>query len=272
MKTLENQTLFYDEDCPLCKVYTLGFIRGGMLDKNGRTKYSQMSSHEENLVDIKRSCNEIALLNHENGTVIYGIDSLLKIIGNSFPIIEKVGKIQPVHSVLKQLYSFISYNRKVIIPNNSDSEARLKCIPDFNFTYRLLYLIIGVMSTSFILSFFLRDTIVIFSNSIISMAAFVTGLLVFQGICIHRLDNKTILNYLGNLMTTIMMGNLILSPIVIANHFLPINQIGLISYFFFAVILAQLEHNRRVTLLKLPNYLTFSWIIYLTLIILTSLI
>lgn len=36
MKTLQNQTLLYDEDCPLCQVYTTGFIKAKMLDENGR--------------------------------------------------------------------------------------------------------------------------------------------------------------------------------------------------------------------------------------------
>jgi hypothetical protein len=37
MKTLTNQTLLYDEDYPLCRVYTSGFIKAGMLGQNGET-------------------------------------------------------------------------------------------------------------------------------------------------------------------------------------------------------------------------------------------
>ena len=36
MKTLENQTLLFDEDCPLCRIYTSRFIKAGMLDENGK--------------------------------------------------------------------------------------------------------------------------------------------------------------------------------------------------------------------------------------------
>ncbi len=32
MKTLENQTLLYDEDCPLCQAYTSAFVKTGILD------------------------------------------------------------------------------------------------------------------------------------------------------------------------------------------------------------------------------------------------
>ena len=40
MKTLEDQTLLYNEDCLLCRAYTLGFIKAGMLDENGKKSYS----------------------------------------------------------------------------------------------------------------------------------------------------------------------------------------------------------------------------------------
>jgi predicted DCC family thiol-disulfide oxidoreductase YuxK len=36
MKTLENHTLFYDKDCPMCNIYTARFIKTKMLDANGR--------------------------------------------------------------------------------------------------------------------------------------------------------------------------------------------------------------------------------------------
>ena len=69
MKTLENQTLLYDEDCPLCSVYTTSFIKSGMLDQNGRKPYCQLAPEDQSFVDIKRATNEIALVDNENKTV-----------------------------------------------------------------------------------------------------------------------------------------------------------------------------------------------------------
>ncbi|MGO4771061.1 hypothetical protein ACEN2I_05320 [Flavobacterium sp. W22_SRS_FK3] len=115
MKTLENQTLLYDEDCPLCSLYTTGFVKSGMLDENGRKSYCQLSAEEQRFVDLQRAPNEIALIDNTTKTVIYGIDSLIKVVGFSFPIIEKIAIIKPFHFILKKMYSFISYNRKVII-------------------------------------------------------------------------------------------------------------------------------------------------------------
>lgn len=133
MKTLENQTLLYDEDCPLCSLYTTGFVKSGMLDENGRKSYCQLSDEEQSFVDLKRAPNEIALINNKTKTVTYGIDSLIKVVGFSFPLIEKIATVKPIHFVLKKMYSFVSYNRKVIIPGIVKEENKLECTPDFNY-------------------------------------------------------------------------------------------------------------------------------------------
>lgn len=104
MKKLHHQTLLYDEDCPLCNAYTAGFIKAGMLDKAGRKPYSHINEGDA-FVDANRARNEIALVDYQNGTVTYGVDSLLKVIGHSFPLIEKAGRAKPVHWLLKKLYS-----------------------------------------------------------------------------------------------------------------------------------------------------------------------
>ena len=109
MKTLNNHTILYDEDCPLCNAYTSTFINTKMLDEEGRKPYCKISNHEREFVDIERAANEIALVDNEKNQVIYGIDSLLKIIGFSFPVIEKIGNFTPVNYLLRKLYSFISY-------------------------------------------------------------------------------------------------------------------------------------------------------------------
>ena len=151
MKTLENQTLLYDEDCPICSLYTTGFVKSGMLDENGRKSYCQLSTEEQNFVDLKRAPNEIALINNETKTVTYGIDSLIKVIGFSFPLIEKIATVKPIHFILKKLYSFVSFNRKVIIPGNVKEENKLQCTPDFNYKYRFLFIGFALTFTSFIL-------------------------------------------------------------------------------------------------------------------------
>lgn len=93
MKTLNNHTLIYDNECPLCDLYSKGFIKSGMLSENGREAFTELSLSNEKLIDLNRAKNEIALVDFKKNIVIYGLDSLLLIIGNSFPTLEKIAFI-----------------------------------------------------------------------------------------------------------------------------------------------------------------------------------
>lgn len=262
MKTLNNHTLIYDKDCPLCQVYTSGFIKSKMLDTNGRKAFSTINTNDLEHIDINRASNEIALIDTKNKTVYYGINSLLKVIGHSFPIIEKIGNLKPINFLLKKLYSFISYNRKVIIPSKNITEGKLQCTPTYSFKYRLLYLLFTVIVTTLVL-FKFSKLIPNFPNSTIErefVLAFAQ--IIFQGLFILKLEKKVILNYLGNLMTVSLMGSLILIPLLLINSVTKVPELTNLLCFGLTVGFMFLEHVRRIKLLKLPSYLSYSWVIY----------
>lgn len=262
MKTLENQTLLYDEDCPLCSLYTTGFVKSGMLDENGRKSYCQLSAEEQSFVDLKRAPNEIALIDNKSKTVIYGIDSLIKVIGFSFPLIEKIATIKPVHYVLKKMYSFVSYNRKVIIPGNVKEENKLQCIPDFNYKYRFMFIGFALTVTTFILFGYSNLIPSLPKSSITREVTLALGQIVFQSLFLLKFDKQTILNYAGNIMTVSLMGSLILSPILILSNFILLPKIFVLGWFGVTVLIMFLEHFRRIKILKLPFYLSYTWILY----------
>ncbi len=262
MRTLENQTLLYDEDCPLCRVYTSAFINAGMLDENGKKPYCKLSNEEQNFIDVKRASNEIALVDNENKTVIYGIDSLLKVIGFSFPWMEKIGNIKPIKFFLKKLYSFISYNRKVIIPSKINKEIKLQCVPDFSYKYRILYILFTSIVTTLVLSKFSTLLGILPKSTIFRELILALGKTVFQSLFIFKLDKKVITNYIGNLMTVSLMGSILLIPILILNVFFNIPELFILGWFGITVLLMLIEHSRRTKLLELPFYLSITWIIY----------
>ena len=244
MKTLENQTLLYDEDCPLCRVYTSGFIKAGMLDENGKKPYCQLSDEEQNFIDVKRASNEIALVDNENKTVIYGIDSLLKVIGFSFPWMEKIGNLKPIKFILKKLYSFISYNRKVIIPSKIKKEIKLQCVPDFNFKYRILYIMFAVVSSSLLLNKF-NDNL-----TILKTILFTTVLILIQSIILFKLSKKIMLSYIGNFTTSILFGTLLLLPIIVLKSFINIPENTFHFYFCFIISITIIDIVRRIQIIK----------------------
>lgn len=262
MKTLENQTLLYDEDCPLCSVYTTSFIKSGMLDQNGRKPYCQLAPEDQSFVDIKRATNEIALVDNKNKTVIYGIDSLLKVIGFSFPWMEKVGTTKPIHLFLKKLYSFISYNRKVIIPSKAKEENKLQCTPDFSYKYRLIYIGISIIITTFTL-FNYSNLIPDVPKSSFSREFLVAfGQIIFQIIFLLKLDKRTIINYVGNLMTVSFLGSIMLMPMLVLNQLINLPITLVLIWFRITVLIMFKEHLRRIKILNLPFYLCFTWGLY----------
>jgi len=244
MKTLENQTLLYDEDCPLCRVYTSGFIKAGMLDENGKKPYCQLSDEEHNFIDVKRASNEIALVDNENKKVIYGIDSLLKVIGFSFPWMEKIGNLKPIKFFLKKLYSFISYNRKVIIPSKIKKEIKLQCVPDFNYKYRILYILFVIVASSLLINKF-NDNF-LFSKTLL----FTSVLLLIQNILLLKFSKEIVLNYLGNFTTSILFGTLLLLPIIILKSFVNLSEITYQFYFYFIISVIIIEIVRRIQIIK----------------------
>lgn len=261
MKTLANQTLLYDEDCPLCQAYTGAFVKTGMLDEKGRKPYAELNENELTFVDKEKAVNEIALIDRENKTVTYGVDSLLKVIGYSFPTIRKIGNIKPVKFLLEKLYSLVSYNRKVIVPGKTNN-SELQCTPSFNYRYRFIYMLFATMVTAVTL-FYYSDLLPIvpkgnFSREVI----LVVGQLAFQAILLIKHDNKTILNYLGNVITVSLIGSLLLLPVLLVNSFVPLPEVIILVWFGATVLIMFTEHYRRVKTLQLPGYLCFTWIVY----------
>lgn len=271
MKTLANQTLLYDEDCPLCQAYTTGFIKTGMLDKNGKKPFTNLTDEEHSFVDFKRASNEIALVDNKNKTVIYGIDSLLKVIGNSFPWIEKVGKVRPVKYLLKKLYSFISYNRKVIIPNKKANDTVLQCVPSFNYKYRIIYIIFALLLTALTLSNYSKLIPNLPNGNFGRELIIAFGQIVFQSMFLLKLGSRTLLNYIGNLMTVSLAGSILLTPVLLLNQFINIPEIIILAWFAITALLLFIEHFRRIKILELPTALSFTWVIYRVIVLLAIL-
>ena len=262
MKTLTDHTLLYDEDCPMCNIYTSGFIKANMLDKNGRKPFATLSDDEQTYVDLDKAKNEIALVDTKNKKVLYGIDSLLKVIGNSFPWMEKVGNWKPVNFFLKKLYKFISYNRKVIAPSKIVTENNIQCVPTFNVKYRLLYIVLATLFTAIVLFQYAEMITFIPSGNFGRELLLAVGQIGFQYVFIQKLSQQKQLHYIGNLVTVSVMGSLFLAPILLLNYFIPVNEYVVLGWFGLTVNLMILEHYRRVSILGLPKFLTLTWILY----------
>lgn len=257
MKTLENRTLIYDSDCPMCNIYSKGFTKCGMLNKNSREAFSEMSDSTRKIIDFQRSKNEIALINTENNSVVYGLDSLLFIIGNSFPLLEKIAKIPPLYWFFKRLYKLVSYNRKQMVPSSKD-ETENACVPDFNVKYRITYIALVLLFSAYILSLYNAKMFPFFSQHFELKLFICTMQIIWQTVFLGWFLKGKFWDYLGNMMTVSLLGTFLLTPVLLVDF----SENFYFIYFGIVVLLMFLEHLRRCRILKIGLFPTLSWMAF----------
>ena len=261
MKTLKDHVILYDAVCPMCTIYTKGFIKAGMLDADGRAPYQAMHGDLKKLVNGKRAVNEIALVNRRTGAVHYGVQSLFRIIENSLPFFKPLFR-WPLFALLADgLYKFISFNRRVIVPA---SDAKPKYEPQFKPAYRLAYLVITWFVTALILNQYGETiTAVIPAGNFYREFAICGGQLIWQGLIISALNKKRLWDYLGNMMTISVAGSLLLLlGMGILKSFSVTHSLIYTAYFMAVAGAMFLEHIRRTGLLNVSGWLTASWVLY----------
>lgn len=257
MKTLNNHTLIYDNECPMCNLYSKGFTQYGMLAEKGREAFTEISAGNKNLIDFDRAKNEIALIDHDHNKVVYGLDSLLLIIGNSFPTLAKIARVPPLSWFFKRLYSFVSYNRKQIIPSPKEYTEE-SCIPDFNLKYRIAYIAFVVFFSAYILSIFSVKLGMGLEQNFGRELSVCLGQILWQTLFLKTYLKEKLWDYLGNMMTVSLLGTFLLIPAL----FTGFSPVFYSMYFGIVVFVMFLEHIRRGKILKL-NYLpTISWMMF----------
>ena len=88
---MNSKVLIYDDNCPLCSWYSSLFVKYGLLPADGRKAFSSLESSMLNFIDYDRGRNEIPLLDKTSGKVFYGVDALLEILGQRYPLIKHTG-------------------------------------------------------------------------------------------------------------------------------------------------------------------------------------
>ena len=228
--------------------------------KNGREAYQNMPAAICPLVDKQRAANEIALVNTQSGEVTYGVQSLFKIIGHALPVFNLLFKFKPFVYLMRKLYAFISYNRKVIIP----AKIKVNTIqPTFKIQYRLAYLIFTWLITAYILTAYAHLLTHFVPLGGAYREYFICGgQMFFQGVVIFFYKKDQLWNYLGNMMTISFAGALLLFPMLLIAGYLDIQPICFILYFLMVAGLMLLEHLRRSKILNLGLTMSISWVLY----------
>jgi len=253
--------ILFDGECPMCRAYTQAFVKTGMLDAGGRAAYqTEMSACP--MIDKQRAVNEIALVNMANGEVTYGVESIFKILGNAWPLFARLFACNPFLWIMRKVYAFISYNRRVIIPA-SESGNSYSYQPTFKLQYRIAYLLFTWFCSGCILTAYVHLlTPTIPPGNAYREYMICGGQIIFQGIIITTFAKTKLWEYLGNMMTISFGGSLLLLlPLAIGAWFhLP--ALFFITSFITVAGLMFLEHIRRTKLLKLGWTMTITWAFY----------
>jgi hypothetical protein len=262
MKTLKNHLILFDGECPMCNVYTSAFVKTGMLSTGGRATYQDSMDTFCPLIDKQRAVNEIALVNLENGEVTYGVKSLFRVIGNTCPAFVPIFACKAFEWVMSKIYAFISYNRRVIIPAGNGGDG-FAWQPSFKIQYRLAYLLFTWFCTGYILTAYAHLLAPVVPLGSAGREYFICGgQMLFQGLVISTFAGKELWAYLGNLMTISFAGSLLLTLVMLLNHFIKLPPLTFPLYFLVVAGLMFLEHMRRTKLLGLGWTLTITWVLY----------
>ena len=241
MRTLEDHTLLYDKDCPMCCLYTGAFVQGGWLDADGRKPFGEVSECEYERLDLARASNEIALVNRRTGEITYGLDSLTRIVAHCMPFLKGILRHRAVRWPLQRFYCFISYNRKVIAAVKPTGKP---CTPSFHLRYRFAYLLLAFLAASAVLS---RCMALVFGGSPAWVGyAVMAGLLLSQAAAARRHNMQRRMDYLGNGMTVLLMGAL---AALLARQWLHLSPKFYGVFFLLVIAGMALEYRRRMRLL-----------------------
>lgn len=263
MKTpLKDHVLLYDDGCPMCALYTRGFVQAGMLAPEGRVAYANRPHDCVAYLDAARACDEIALIDTKAKTVTYGIDSLTKILSHRFPMLGALLRRKPVVKVLQVLYALISYNRKVVVPGDQFEGAQA-CAPSFSLRYRLLYVLLTWLVTSYLLS---RYTVLLMpfvpASSFVREFVICAGQLVFQGALVWWLRRDRVIHYLGNMMTVSLAGGLLLGLALLVATVATLPAWCYLPWFGLVVAAMFAEHTRRLHILEISYVASAGWVVY----------
>ena len=262
----QQQVLIYDKDCPFCRWYTGIFVSTGLLAESGRIPFDQALESMDLVFDPLLSRNKIALVNRETREVKYGVDSLLAVFGTRFRWIETIGSFPPVHFLLALLYSFISYNRKVIAP--SKCTGTCDCRPTRSYFWRIAFIVAcGLLVNLATGLYFTMQLGTYFTGvPVYTDLVFFTAQIAFQFVFFRLLKQDNFYDYAGQVSFVSAMGAVML--LFFHYGLLLLDtwgiEIGMLQPFCYGVVYMFMfyEHARRLKILELTSWLSVTWIVF----------
>ncbi len=129
--------------------------------------------------------------------------------------------------------------------------------------YTWIYIIIAAGISTIILFFYAKALPELILDSSLEKEMFMcSGQIVWQGIILSLFITKKVTRYICHMITISLLGSLFLIPLILLYQLKVVSLEIRVLLFLLVVLFMILEHSRRVQKLKLPNYLTITWIFY----------
>ncbi len=263
---IQNHKLLIDKNCPMCNIYGKTFKRLNMLDQESITPYQLVGESLTCTIDMHRAQNEVALHDTLTGKTIYGLDSMIEIFAQGKTWIKKPLQFPLIYLPLKQLYKFITYNRKVIAGNIKSPAGDRICEPDFNYFYRTLFIVLAALFTGLVLNSYTSNITSYFGFKTPWFVEYLIcfGQIVWQGAMILLWSRKNSWDYLGNMSAVSTLGGLLLMPLLFLNSFFDFSGMVFLVYFTVVVSIMLWEHLRRCKNMEIGYLPTISWLAFRT--------
>lgn len=130
--------------------------------------------------------------------------------------------------------------------------------------YKILVMLLCISVTAFTLSRFahLIQHLLKIRYSWEFELFMVLGQLLFQFPFIFKQPAEKKLDYFLNMLLVSFIGSVLLWPLLAVNAFYRLEDVSNICYFFTVVFIMFVEHKRRVKKLSLPEYISYTWVLY----------
>lgn len=139
---LTEKVILYDDSCPMCQLYTEGFVRLGVLPREGRVAFGQAPAQcpvAFSHLDMRRARLAIPLIDRTTGEVVYGLDALFLLIGHKAAWLRPLLQGGWLKATLWPLYHLLSYNRRQIA-GCKPGATPFDCRPELHHGWRTAWL------------------------------------------------------------------------------------------------------------------------------------
>ncbi len=265
---VKNAQLLIDAECPMCNIYGQCFKQMGWVEPSVLTTYQSAPEAIAEKIDMERAKSEIALYDTVSDTTRYGLDALIHIVSQNRKWMDRILHFPLFFYPLLFLYRMFSFNRKVIAPARAKPSLR-ECAPTVHLGYRWFYIIFVACFTGWILNAytFHLNGILGWPHDWTRELYVCIGQIIWQGVAITFLDKSKFHQYLGNMSTVSMIGGLLLIPIIFIGSNYIVDLLPWLFCFGGVVGVMFIEHIRRCKLIGISLWMTFSWVMYRTVVL-----